>query len=363
VRRALIGHLRARLGDPSLAFSEPPARILGGDHTWVYRFRLARPPDPAWQPPLVLRILRPHLDPESVRAESVLHRLLAGGGLPVPEVLDFPVEPGRLGGPYQIMTRVPGAPLLHGFDDPSERGGEGLFLQQLRAGMGKLLFGPWPHLLAEAHARLHALDAAGLAEGLRDAGADPDWFGLGRRLDQLDARVHEHRLEGLRPGLEWLRSHRPGPDAGRSICHGDLFANQVFAQAGRITGVIDWSRALVPPPELDVGIVATGMDCVALEIPVPLAWVAEGAHRFVASGFLHRYRRLRPVDPDRLRYGGALRCVEMLVDVSLLRLARRGGGGGRLGVNPYDSRRGVGLLAGYLRRTLGESVSLPPTVA
>jgi len=363
VRPALIEYLRERLNDPVLDFAEVPARVLGGNETWVYAFRLARPPDPAWQLPLILRILRPHLDPESVRAEGVLQRLLAEQGFPVPEVLDFDLRPARLGGPFQIMTRVPGTPLLHGFDDPAEREGQGLFFQQLRAGLGNLVFGPWTRLLAETHARLHELDATGLPDRLRDAGTDPGFYGLDRRLDGIEACVDDHRLEGLRPSLDWLRNHRPGADVALSICHGDLFANQVFAEGARITGVIDWSRGLLAPAELDVGLVVTGMDCVALEIPVPAAWVAEGAHRMIASGFLRRYRRLRFVDPDRLRYGGALRCVEMLVDVSRLRRIRSGLAEGLAAANPYDSRRGVGLLSRYLRRAVGVSVSLPEAVA
>jgi aminoglycoside phosphotransferase (APT) family kinase protein len=359
VRHALIGYLLSRLGEPALDFADPPARILGGDHTWVHGFRLTGPVAPPWRAPLILRILRPTLDPESVRAETVLHGVLADQGYPVPEVLDFELAPARLGGPFQIMTRVPGAPLLHGFDDPDERGGEGLFSQQLRAGLGKMLFSPWPRLLAETHARLHELDTSDLPARLRGAGSDPTWFDLERRLATLRERIDHHALDGLRPVADWLRGQRPGPDVALRVCHGDLFANQVLAERGRVSGVIDWSRATLAPAELDVGVVAVGMDCVALEIPVPLAQLAEGAHRLIASGFRRAYRRRRRVDPRWFRYGGAFRCAEMLVEVSILRLVRSGRVEGSPGPNPYDSRRGVRLLARYLRRAVGVAVSVP----
>lgn len=352
VSKGLITHLRAHLGDASVTFAEQPTRILGGNQTWVYGFRLAAPGG-TWGSPLILRILRGSVDPETVRAESILHRVLLEQGFPVPEVLDFNLAPEQLGGPFQIMTRVRGAPLLHGFDDPEERQGEGLFLQHLRAGLGNALFGPWPRLLAETHARLHALDAEPLVARLRDAGSDPGWFGLERRLAQVETRIEQHDLDGLRPALDWLRKSQPRPETPLSICHGDLFPNQVLSEGGEVTGVIDWSRAVLAPAAVDVGLVSVGMDCVVLELPAPLSPMAEAVHRRVASGFVRRYRRLRPLEPELFRFGGALRCVEMLIEVSILRLARSGRFDGDPGPNPYDSKRGVDRLLRYLRRVMG----------
>jgi aminoglycoside phosphotransferase (APT) family kinase protein len=43
------------------------------------------------------------------------------------------------------------------------------------------------------------------------------------------------------------------PPAARTLIHGDLGAEHVFADAGRITGVIDWGDAAIGDPALDHG--------------------------------------------------------------------------------------------------------------
>ena len=76
IERPLHELLRARLARPELDFAEKPTRLLGGNHTFVYTFRLSGAPDP-WNRPLVLRMLRAHRVADEVVFESALQNALS----------------------------------------------------------------------------------------------------------------------------------------------------------------------------------------------------------------------------------------------------------------------------------------------
>ena len=50
-----------------------------------------------------------------------------------------------------------------------------------------------------------------------------------------------------------LAGSAPTPPARRTLIHGDLGAEHVFVDAGRITGIIDWGDAAIGDPALDHG--------------------------------------------------------------------------------------------------------------
>jgi aminoglycoside phosphotransferase (APT) family kinase protein len=105
-----------------------------------------------------------------------------------------------------------------------------------------------PHLLAFANA-LHALspgvdvpkDDAALEEWLVEARAT--WAAV---RDKVPASRRE-AIEAV------LATSAPMQRATRVLIHGDLGAEHVLVDAGRITGVIDWSDAVIGDPALDHG--------------------------------------------------------------------------------------------------------------
>ena len=92
------------------------------------------------------------------------------------------------------------------------------------------------HALAEALGRqvrrLHALPPAGVA-------AQEDWQGLDREAALRASSLPAHLIARAGDFLAGL------PPADRVFVHGDLGANHVYVEGGRLTGLIDWGDALV----------------------------------------------------------------------------------------------------------------------
>lgn len=354
VEAALRAWLRSALEAPELDFADPPKPLLGGSRTFVYAFRLARAQAP-YTGELVLRILRtPRAG--NVRRESSLHDALLQQGYPVPCVLAFHEGDEPLGGAFQILERIPGRPLRHGYDDPTVTG-RGLLRQQL-ADLRGALIAPWPERLGALHARLHALEPAPIRTALRAAGFEPEDLGLPRRIDELERRLGRHRIRALGPAFGWLREHLPAAGAPEVLCHGDLFPNQAHAVDGATRGVLDWSDACFAPPELDVGIVTAGLETLPL-LPGRLQALARVALKSLSRRFRAAYLRERPIDPGRLRFAEAYRCVLTLVTLIERRLALRGAAAEDPAPNPYDRPEGEEALLARLRAITSLRVELP----
>jgi aminoglycoside phosphotransferase (APT) family kinase protein len=144
---ALIEFLRRTLDAPGLELAEPLSPLSGGFDTAIYTVRLRGAP-PAFAGPLILRVLAPHHEPARVLRERAIQNAVAAQGYPAPRVLAATRDAGLLGAPFLVMERLPGAVLA----------------DARRLGMAGVL--------AEAQARLHALDVEPLLAALdRDAGA------------------------------------------------------------------------------------------------------------------------------------------------------------------------------------------------
>ncbi|MEE9607439.1 MAG: phosphotransferase, partial [Myxococcota bacterium] len=253
-----------------------------------------------------------------------------------PRVLLHDVNPTLLGGAFQIMQRVPGSALLLGEIGQDVRG-LGI-LRPLLGGFRDAVFGPWPQLLAATHARLHALSPEPVLRALDAAGLRPR-LRLGRRVDRVETGVEELALKGMRPVVAWLREREPHLPGRRRLCHGDLFPNQVFARDGAVTGVIDWADATLAPGEFDVAQVCAGIETLPLGIPG-----LDALQQHLVRRFRESYARLRPMDPEALRFGEVLRAAATLVA-----LARYRAGKGPAPV-PYDGRGGERKLVAHLAR-------------
>jgi aminoglycoside phosphotransferase (APT) family kinase protein len=253
------------------------------------------------------------------------------------------------------MERLPGGPILLG-DPPEEMTGRTIFLQLL-PDMGRVLLGNWPRLLAEVQVRLHELDTEAFLRRLEADGVPRSRLSVEAAVRRFAAEVEEHNLDGLRPAVDWLNDHRPKATDGGSICHGDFFPNQVFAQEGSVVGVIDWSDVIIGPAELDVGIVKAGIET----LPGPLGPLGVALQRFVSKRYVTAYRKLRALDTGALDYSQAFRCVLTLLSVATRRLAIAEAETPEPGPNPYDHPLAEARLTSRLCELTGVRATIPPS--
>jgi aminoglycoside phosphotransferase (APT) family kinase protein len=339
IEAPLLRFLRESLGEPRLDWAEPPTFIPGGADVRVYGLRLAHAAGDA-AGPLVARVWRSAEGQTAAALESAVQNALAARGYPAPRVLAASDDPVWLGVPFQVMQRAPGEALLRVGNN--EKGGG--FLAQVLPDLGRLFLSDWPARLARLHARLHALDPAPILATLARDGVDPTPLGLDARLGRLRDGIEAHGLSALAPMADRLRTEASG-DGPAALCHGDFFPNQVFVDDGREV-VLDWTKATLAPPELDVGIVTGGLESVPVALPGPARAAAFAAQRWLARRFLAAYRAERPVDAARLRRFEVLRALECLSEVLVRRLETARGAA--VGPNPFDTTLGVERLVAAL---------------
>jgi aminoglycoside phosphotransferase (APT) family kinase protein len=330
---AVADQLLEFLHTPGLRYRTRPIPLDGGWETYTYALEFeATPAVPArLQGPLVLRIYPTAGEGPQARHEFTVQSFMYGRGFPTarPLLLVEDVEP--FGGPFELMERLSGQALLE-----------------------VLKWQPWrlwdlPGKMAELQTRLHQLSPAGF----------PDVSGelLDRTLDEIRARIVAYRLEGLRPGFDWLVANRPRRTGEPRPLHLDWHPlNLVYS--GHSLSALDWTEADVGDRHADV---ATSL-MMLLCLPAPLRrWqrpfipVARG---IFARRYLRAYRRRLALDRTRLTYYSAW--------CSLRRLARYGrwlsAGPGAAGCK-QSALRNVGpasceMLCSYFARHTGVSVQL-----
>jgi aminoglycoside phosphotransferase (APT) family kinase protein len=125
---------------------------------------------------------------------------------PAPRVMVTECDPSVLGGPFTVMTRLPGQTLAHGV--------EGIGAGTSLVGQLQLLFNP-PAILArtidqwvDMQIRLHQLPAEPLLRAVTTAGIDAGAVTFEGQLARLRTIVERSALTGLEPGLAWLDDHR-----------------------------------------------------------------------------------------------------------------------------------------------------------
>lgn len=161
------------------------------------------------------------------------------GLLPAPEPLLLEEDPGPLGQPFFIMTRVDGGLVPSPFAvDP---------YGAHAAGLGRALFG---HL-----GRLAALDAAGTPLWAVSPAPAPDdcWrIALDHWAGVIDAD-EQHPQPIVRAAIRRLRANPP-PPARVGIVHGDWRSgNFLHDGAGQMLAMLDWEMAHLGDPLEDLG--------------------------------------------------------------------------------------------------------------
>lgn len=350
VAAALLAHLQVDPRWKSARYEQAPRRILGGNQSFVYGLELEGATE--LRGPLVLRILRPFLSQESVSREAAVQAALCELGYPVAAVRYACSDTSVLGGAFQLMERLAGAPML-----AADAEGEGaMSLRQVLKDFRQFVFGPWPGVLAELHHRLHALSIDELRAGLKNRGVDPNTLSFECSLARAAARETELGIEGLDRAFAWLREHQAVLERRPLVlCHGDFFPNQVLAEGDRVTGVIDWTDACFGPAEVDVIEVKVGIET----LPVPLGPVGRRLLHARARHFYDAYcGRAAPPDAEVIRYVEALRCTRSLMAVAERRRALGSNGDGA-NPNPYDAPGAVSELARRAESLTGARVRLP----
>jgi aminoglycoside phosphotransferase (APT) family kinase protein len=314
-----------------------PAAISGGYDTQIFSLRLTGGP-PAWSGPLILRVLSPKHDPARALRERATQNAVAGLGYPVPRVLSVCATREPLGAAFLVMERAPGRPLL----------------EAQRLGVSRLL--------AEAHARLHALDPEPLLRALdtegRAAGCafDRDAVGYEAHLAALEGRIRRDSLDALSKGMAWLLGRRAPTGARRAICHGDFHPQNLLVENRRLAAVLDWPNLVVAEPEYDVAATRVILRCTPIELAAPPARrpVVALLRPIMVARYLAIYRGRAPLDPARVPPYEAAACMRGLVRVAAARAA------GGVEVTPLDASSFGERLAARFAAITGVPVTLPP---
>ncbi len=184
--------------------------------------------------------------PEPRFAEQFrLLQILAGTEIPVPAVHWSEQEPGVLGAPFYVMSRIDG-------DVPSDMPPyhTGGWLSEVSPAERESIW--WSGL--EVLATVHSLDVAGLDLAFVDQ-VHYGPTGLAQRLN-----YYEHYLRWAYDGevpvaetaLTWLREHQPPETAEPVLLWGDARIGNIIYARGHVAAVLDWELATLGQPEEDL---------------------------------------------------------------------------------------------------------------
>ena len=311
IEQGLLEFLREDTGDSGLQYASPPRLITGGfSGAWIFGFELASPPQKL-AGPLVFRMLMGEDTALRQRREAALQDAAGSLGCKVPRIRLTGPESAGLGGPFFIMDRLEGGPLVRWYLPPlllaivaSVVFQSGWFLL-----LGHLLGSVWVGITLAVHQRrIHRLPLQDVKviyarHGIEDAQVDyAYWLQIAR--DAMD----RGGLTQYLPGLQWLRDHQLVP-VRPTLCHGDIQPLNFLASWTRVTGIIDWEIACIADPELDVA----AMRCDVILLPGP--WLGPWLFPMYWS-YLAYLRATGSVDPQRLRYYEALRTFFMLANAT-----------------------------------------------
>lgn len=343
---SLLEYLRAVTACPGLAYAEAPTRMSGGFDATILRFSLQSAPDP-YSGPLVLRLFHATVDPQRARREAAVQNALAELGYPAPRAFVAEARIEQLSGPFLIMERMPGRTLGSEFEGLNMKGlGTALNVLGRLPRIRRELLRLW----GEAQMRLHALPVNGFVERVERAGISGEHFTFDSFFASLRASVEDLGLSGLRPVIDWLMAHRPR-QSDVVICHGDFQPFNVLTEGGRLTGVIDWVKAIIADPALDYGAMIAILATVPIRVPAGFHRPLRGVMNNLARAHSRRFRSL-PGSDGALRYYQIFNCLVQLVGVGKNRAQRNTAGA-------YNSSAGVTNLINHVHLLTGLNVSLP----
>jgi aminoglycoside phosphotransferase (APT) family kinase protein len=225
-----------------------------------------------------------------LREEFDLIERAARAGVPVPPPVTFEPAGGRFGS----------AGMLLGYVDGTSVAPRVLRKPEFERARGQLTV-----QLAEALARIHAVDVAELDGVLPAVAGDPAVAQIAEWERQLD-EIGEP-LPAVELGLRWLRANAPEP-APFSLVHGDFRLGNFIVDESGLAAVIDWELSHLGDPAEDIGWLCIrswrfGND------DLPVAGVG------VLDEFIPAYESAggQEVDRDRVRYWEAFGNVKWAI--------------------------------------------------
>jgi len=251
-----------------------------------------------WSGPLVLRVYPDDTDPLMVRRERCAQEVVSVQGVPAPRVLACEDAPGPLDRAFMVMERLPGRPQMVA-DFPR------VVLELPR-------FVTLSRRHAAAMHMVHALDAQPLLDAFAAAGIDRRAAGPEHWLVAAEATIEKWAFDGLRPGLEWLRAHRPDDPPRLSICHGDFFGANILEVRGRVTGILDWNLVTVADPAFDVGGQLAAAEMSPILAPPPIQLIATGIGQLLARRLRAAYAKFAMLEGENVRYYAIMRAFTEL---------------------------------------------------
>jgi aminoglycoside phosphotransferase (APT) family kinase protein len=285
----LLDCLRPTLG-ADIGYATPPTRLSGGFDTTILAFSLAGAPS-QWRGELILRLMAHPRLADRVRREAATHDALTGVGFAAPRVLRAEPDAAPLGRPFLIMRRLPGGNM-----------GAGGLASILRA----------PRVLAATQAALHRVPGDALRESARRHGVDPAMFSLEGEVRRLAVRIAGSGLSGLAAGAAWLDRNRPPPAEAEVICHGDYHPLNVMVDGKRVSGVIDWSQAIIAEPAFDVAATRVVLRFPHLGEPRWARRPLSLARSVFLRSYTRAYRAARPFETRNVGYFEAMRVLHAL---------------------------------------------------
>jgi len=331
---AFLDYLRNQLGTDALGFAVRPTRLTGGYDTTIRAFELGGAREPAWRQPLVARVFKPG-ERERPRREGAIHSAISEQGFPCPPALLTEESDEPLGGPFIIMPRLPGRPLLDFALSPT--------------GWYRV-----PRLLARTQLALHALDAERVRERLAEHGFPLSAVGVEAWLSRARSDVQRDGLRQFEPALNWIEANAPEVSSP-VVCHCDFHPLNLLAERWRVTGVIDWPNALFAEPELDVAFSRVIMTMGPIDAGA-LNSVVSGIRGGLTRLYEREYRKHRPLDTRKLRYYEALRCLFAMLNAAR---GRERGGQGFVDEYAWGKPRQVALMTGHFRAVTGVELPAP----
>jgi aminoglycoside phosphotransferase (APT) family kinase protein len=259
-----------------------------------------------WTVPLVLRMLPFDADPEQPSLETAVQNGLARVGMPAPFVLLSHDRVETLGRMFMVMEQRPGRPSL-----------KGVRWDLFASDLPKLLVS-WPAAIARIAGDLHSCEADSVLDEAKARGIDHSRLAAERHLLFVEDRLSRFGGKGVTHALEWLRDHLPHAPERPSVLHGDLWPANVLRHQGQLTGLVDWERAAIGDPALDIGFAKVGLSLLPApsHVPTPIRQAINAAGRSMAARIEVQYNRHAPLSPERVKYYEALRCALELAIVA-----------------------------------------------
>ena len=171
----------------------------------------------------------------SVTSEYELLSRIAPLGIRAPQCLHYVAGPNAIGGPFMIVSRLPGSPKGDIFEPPAS-----------------------PRLALQLAGQLAALHAHPAADFSDIAALDERDFTAEQLMVTITKLRQTHNVFGqdiptIHSAFDWLEQNVPAVAVAKSLVHGDLGFHNFLVDGDELSAVLDWELAHFGNPAEDLG--------------------------------------------------------------------------------------------------------------